>query len=621
MRPDRFASSGVKNRLPVLVLTGISVVAVAAVLWLANFDAEQRIMDRSDADPPTAVKAPAAGVRPGSDIPAPGSSGADLLHRVRFTDRTDEVGLIFHYDNGVLPDKPGLMIYQGIGSGVAVIDVDGDGFPDLCFPQAYPASPADKAPATAADRMFRNVRGRAADVTSVAMPLEAGYGCGAAAGDIDGDGFADLYVTNAGRNRLLRNNGDGTFQNITATAMPPFHDWTVSALIADLNGDGFPDVYDVNYCDGEAAYTRRCRRDSGDTPRTCVPTEFAAGDDRLFINSGDGQFREVSEAAGIPRPGGRGLGIIAANLDDVPGLDVYVANDMSANFLFLNRTVSAELPPIFEERGVVSGTAYDFDGQAQASMGIAADDADGDGLLDLFVTHFHNESNTFYHQRPGHFFMDETIAYGLRGPSMQTLGFGTQFLDAELDGQPDLFVVNGHVDDFSETGIPFRMMPQFFNNQGGRFVDLRASELGAFFEVKQLGRGLARLDWNQDGLDDVVVSRLIDPAALVVNETARTGHAALILLTGRTDRDAIGTQVTISAGGVTRVRQLVGGGGFASENERLITCGLGEANEIDEIRVRWPGGQEATYNDLPVDRKVHFVEGVSRPFLLPDNSP
>lgn len=538
--------------------------------------------------------------------------------KAKFEDVSAAIGLDWRYQNGAPPDRPGLMIYQSIGGGVGAVDVDRDGWPDLLFPQASAAAPLEAQPIESSDRLFRNARGLAVDVTDAALPGDLAFGFGVATGDFDCDGFADVYLANAGRNILLRNLGDGTLQDVTEAAGLTSHDWTASALVADLNGDGLPDLYDVNYCGGDRPFTHVCHREDNDIPRTCIPTEFPAADDRLFINLGNGEFRDVTATAGILHPEGRGLGILAGRLDDQPGLDLYIANDMSANFLFLNRTEPSAKDVRFIERGVVSGTAYDADGRPQASMGIAADDADGDGRLDLFLTHFYNESNTFYRQHSGSFFTDESNFVGLREPSMQTLGFGTQFLDAELDGWPDLVVANGHVDDFTEGGMPFRMRPQYFSNNSGKFTEVTSERLGDFFVREQVGRGLARLDWNHDHRDDFVVSRLFDNTAVVLNRTAETGHAILLQFTGRTDRDAIGTEVRVTAGDRTLVRQLVSGDGFACANERRLTVGIGAATQADRLEIRWPDGSIAEFQDVSADRLCHIIEDTARVFVVPD---
>ena len=532
----------------------------------------------------------------------------DNMLSIRFEDSTTSAGLDFTYENGAKKGQGGFTIYQSIGGGVAAIDFDRDGAPDLFFPQASDRPPQN-AGREATDRLYRNVNGQSLDVSERALPADSDYGFGASVGDIDGDGFPDLYIANAGRNRLLRNNGDGVFQDVTAASGIDRAEWTTSCLVADVNGDGLPDLYDVNYCGGSRPFEHVCVHKTLKRPTTCIPTEFDAADDDLLLNLGDGRFESVSESSGIRASNGRGLGIVAANFDDEPGLDLYVANDLSANFLFLNRTPAPGTSPRFDERGILTGTAFDADARAQASMGIAADDMDGDGLIDLFVTNFFNESNTLYRQQHGDVFYDATREFHLRTSSLAMLGFGTQFLDANLDGLPDLVVVNGHVDDYTEIGIPFRMRHQVFVNRGQSFQEVPPDELGSFFSRKLLGRGMARLDWNRDGLDDFAVSHLIDPASLVLNRSEPTGHFLSIRLVGKSYRDAIGSEVTVVAGHRKLVKQLVAGDGFECSNERRLLFGLGDATSIDEIRVRWPSGNEHHFATTPINQEVCIVEG------------
>ncbi|MBX3444427.1 MAG: CRTAC1 family protein, partial [Planctomyces sp.] len=549
-----------------------------------------------------------------ADVDAPpGPSSANIL---AFAEIAAEAGLICTYDNGHDGSQPGMMVYQSIGGGIAAIDFDRDGRIDVFVPQAGGDWRPGDPPSDRSDHLFRNIGGGFQDASRWALPPDEGFGFGAAVGDVNGDGFPDVYVANARRNLLLMNQGDGTFLDATDAAGLEREEWTSCGLIADLNGDGLPDLYDVNYCEGDRPFTHLCMRTSG-IPRTCIPTEFKAAPDRLLINLGDGRFQEADESAGIIDVDGRGLGVVAADFDGEPGLDLYIANDMTANFLFLNRTASPGGPPKFEERGVIAGAAYDADGRSQASMGIAADDCDGDGLLDLFVTHFFNESNTLYRQQAGSFFVDATREARLRAPSMSMLGFGTQFLDVELDGWPDLVVANGHVDDFTERDIPFRMRPQLFRNVDGEFAEVAGEELGDFFTSEQLGRGLATLDWNGDGRVDFVVSRLGEPVALVENRTPVVGRHFVASFVGRQERDAISVRIRVTAGGRTLHKQLTAGDGFECSNERRLVFGLGDAAIVDEVHVRWPNGDEQTFSQLPVDREFRFVEGRDRPLELP----
>ena len=262
----------------------------------------------------------------------------------------------------------------------------------------------------------------------------------------------------------------------------------------------------------------------------------------------------------------------------------------------------------------MAGVAVDADGMSQACMGVAVGDADGDGLPDLYVTNFYLESNTLYRQiAPGQF-ADVTRRARLRDPSFAMLGFGTQFLDADLDGLEDLVVTNGHIDDLTSIGDPYKMPTQVYRNLGrGRFTEVSARSLGSFFEKHHLGRGLARLDWNRDGLDEFVVSHLEEPAALLLNSSESIGHSLAIQLRGtRCNRDAIGAIVQLSVGHRQVTRQLTAGDGYQASNERQLIFGLGDATEIDELTVRWPAGPTQSWNHLTADQLLLIIEGVDQ---------
>ncbi|MGH7137486.1 MAG: CRTAC1 family protein, partial [Pirellulales bacterium] len=384
--------------------------------------------------------------------------------------------------------------------------------------------------------------------------------------------------------------------------------WTTSCLMADLNGDGLADLYDVNYVTGEGVFERTC--DSAGQPRVCQPSRFSPQLDRCWLNLGDGRFADRSAESGVDVAGGNGLGIVAADFQGTGRLSLFVANDQDANFYFINHGAAADGSPQFVESALLAGLAFDGQGKAQACMGVAAGDANGDGRLDLFVTNFYQEPNTLYLQHSAELFDDATAAAGLREPSYELLGFGTQFVDAELDGWPDLVVVNGHIDDFRQVGSPYWMRPQYFRNLGGRFVEIEGPQLGPFFTEPGLGRGLARLDFNRDGREDFVVSRLDMPAALVANNTPDAGHFLALRLVGTSSaRDAIGTRVTVSVADKSWTRQLAAGDGYMASNQRQVVFGLGRTDRIDRLIVDWPGGTHQEWRQLTVDRETIAVEG------------
>jgi tetratricopeptide (TPR) repeat protein len=546
--------------------------------------------------------------------PADGPSG----RRVTFEDRSAAAGLNFTYFNGGNPREGGMHeMYEFTGGGVAVLDFDGDGWPDLYLTQGT-SWPVDRNRPGPVDRLFRNLGdGRFEDVTAATAMAENGFGQGVTVGDFNNDGFADLYVGNIGANRLYQNNGDGTFTDVTEHAGIAGQHWTTSCLIADLNGDTWPDIYVVNYLTGDDLFTRVCGNPTGRT--LCLPHYFPGAQDQLYLSRGDGTFENVTSEAGVLATDGRGMGIVAADFTGRGVLDLFVANDLAANFFFVNQAGGPSTRPLLIDQARSNGLAANRDGRYEACMGVAVGDSNSNGRLDLFVTNFYQESNTLYLQQPGGFFEDATHRTGLATPSLSLLGFGTQFLDADLDGDLDLIVTNGHVDDARPVGQPYQMPPQFFENVGeGRFRVVDAGTLGPYFQGNYLGRGMARLDWNRDGREDVVISHLDAPAALLTNTTEAPGRfLALKLVAVNTARDAIGSTATVTAGGRTWSRQLTAGDGYQASNQRLITFGLGDADRVDKLLIQWPSGATQELTDLPVDIELLAVEGRPATILYP----
>jgi hypothetical protein len=317
--------------------------------------------------------------------------------------------------------------------------------------------------------------------------------------------------------------------------------------------------------------------------------------------------------------GGKGLGAVVADFDGSGRLSIFVANDTTANNFFVPQTPRGAESLRMEDQGLLAGLAYDRDGLAQACMGIGVEDADNDGRLDLFVTNFYNESNTLFRQVSRNLFVDDTRDAKLRTPSLTKLGFGTQFLDADLDGNPDLVVTNGHVDDYRDTGAAYKMPPQFFRNVGrGQFEEVPTENLGDYFRGEYLGRCLAKTDFNRDGLPDFAVLHLDAPLALLANETPTDHHFLTLHLVGvNCERDAIGTQVTIDTDSGTWRKQLTAGDGYQVSNQRVIHAGLGASPVIRKLTVRWPHGAQQVFTQVPADREWIAVEGREELVELP----
>jgi len=549
---------------------------------------------------------------------ASGGQEKPAVAEIVFADIASEVGIEFQYFNSDDPSTEGRRMFEFTGGGVAILDYDGDLWPDVYLTQGC-LWPAVTDRQQYRDRLFRNLgNGRFQDVTAESGLGDYRFSQGVQVGDYNNDGFPDIYLGNVGENRLYHNNGDGTFEDVTEAAGVSGARWTTSCLVADLNQDGLADLYEVNYLSGENVFDLICSQ-AGGKARSCSPTEFDAQQDRLWLNLGNGRFEDATKRMGIMAANGKGLGIVAADFDGSGKLSMFVANDMTANFYYTRGSQAASAER-FTEEAVVRGLAYDRAGKAQACMGVAVQDYNQDGLADLFVTNFYKESNTLYVQQSGGLFRDGTRQASLRQPSFNLLGFGTQFLDAQLDGEPDLVVANGHIDDFTYQGIPFQMQPQFLVNVNGQYRETE-NPAGPYFKRKLLGRGLACGDLNRDGKPDFVVSHLDAPVAVLENRTAQTGNFLAIELRGtRLQRDAIGTVVKVVTDTTpprTWVRQLTAGDGYQASNQRHLLMGLGNAQAVQLLEVRWPSGKVDRYLEPPINQFLMLIEGDRELHRLP----
>jgi tetratricopeptide (TPR) repeat protein len=546
---------------------------------------------------------PSPGNSPGGGI-APGSSDAPTI---RFSDVHALAGLDFQYFNGATRFK---YLVESTGGGVAVLDFDRDGWPDLYFPQGCHLT-EDGETSVYLDQLWRNRRGQSYEqVTERSRIVEPRYGQGIAAGDLDNDGFPDLVIANFGRNTCLRNNGDGTFTDITEQVGLKGEVMSSSVALADLNRDGRLDVYIANYVDS----MKVCQNSDG-TFSTCNPSNFEGEQDRLYLNDGRGGLSDVTAESSITAPGGKGLGVVVCDLNVDGWPDIYVANDTTPNFYFRNLG-NADVPS-FSEIGLASGVALSGEGRAQAGMGIACGDFDGNGLPDLHVTNFFQETNTLYLNEGADLFSDATQSSGLAAPSHGLLGFGTQAADFNRDGHLDLFVANGHIDDFRARGEPWKMPPQLYQNPGGaRFTDASSSS-GEYFEGRYLGRGVARLDWNRDGLDDLVVVHQDRAAALLQNETPGAGQAVTLEFVGiQSNRDAIGTRVIATANGTVQTHEVIGGDGYFASNQKTLTIGVGASSQVDRIEVVWPSGHRDRFENIPCGSRLLLIEGAAEPVSI-----
>jgi tetratricopeptide (TPR) repeat protein len=508
---------------------------------------------------------------------------------ISFTEEAESVGLNFIYRNGSARDSTREYLFEFNGGGIGVLDFDGDGWPDLAFTQAG-EKPWTLSPES--DQLFRNLDGQRFQlVTELAGFTDTSYGQGITSGDINNDGFPDLYVANFGLNQLYINNGDGTFSNSDQAGNG--HQWTSSCAIADLNGDGSPDIYAVNYLDAEEVERSDCHNSQ---PLRCSPSNFVAGRDAVFLNQHDGSFADLSVEANVRSPLGKGLGLVVADFNEDSHLDVFVGNDTTQNNLFINTAEANDGIPVFDDQALLAGVAFDHRGIAQACMGIAAASLNFDGRPDLFVTNFYNDSNTLYAAQGDGTFRDQTRESNLGQLSFSQLGFGTQFLDADLDGDLDLVVANGHIYRFPlSSGIPYRMAPQVLKNSAGRFELVPDSDAGSFFATEQLGRSVARLDWNRDGRPDICISHLDSPVALLQNETQPVKAMLTVRLVGvQSSRDAIGARVSVLFNDEKQTQQLMTGDGYQSRNEQSLSFAVPAGLPLTVV-VDWPSELQTKY--------------------------
>jgi tetratricopeptide (TPR) repeat protein len=560
-------------------------------------------------------------------LPLPDRAYEPIHSRCRFADVAEELGVRFRFHQRPDGQPPTGTMFEISAGGVGVIDYDRDGWPDLYLSQGCDWPPSDHVQ-DPSDRLLRNQAGIAFhDVAPLSAIHETDYGQGVTVGDVNDDGFHDLFVTNIGHCRLWINQGDGTFSRQPAweVVSPPDADlnskpvWSMSAAIADFNADDVADIFIVNYLGGDAL-TKVCDREGHVVQ--CRPTQFPGEPNRLLLGDGAGRFMDQTDAAGAVFPDGKGMGVVVADFDDSRRLSLFVSNDTTQNSFFRNVTPQREssqshLPPLFEEQGALIGVGFGDNGQPQASMGIALDDANRDGRLDLVVTNFTNQASNLFMQQPGGSFTDLNRLWRLYDQSYHRMGWGTQFLDADLDGDPDLIVANGHLEDYSRFEISSRMTAQFFHNvHGERFEEASAADLGPYFQEQTLGRTVVRGDWNRDGRDDVAITHVDRPLALLRNETLDVGHhLSLRLIATASTRDAIGTRVTVVTPTRSITKQLTAGDGFQCSNQRQLVFGLGTNSADVTLRVVWPSGREQHFTDVACDSEAVLIEGRLSVFL------
>jgi hypothetical protein len=493
------------------------------------------------------------------------------------------------------------------GSGVALFDYDGDGKLDVYFATGtlLPLGTARKGP----NRLYRNLGDNTfRDVTEASGLGFAGYCHGIVAGDVDNDGDQDVFLCNYGPNVLYENLGDGTFRDISHAAGVDRPGWSSGGALLDYDNDGDLDLYVANY--GEWVYPRDdvfCGNRALNVRVYCSPHSIRTVKHFLYRNNGDRTFTEVADAAGVGRTDGHGFGVVTADLNGDGRVDIFVANDLNPNFLFLNKGDGT-----FTDATEFAGAAYDEKGQAQSGMGADAEDVDGDGLPDLIVTNFSGEYNTLYLNLRGVGFMDATASFGLAAATLPYISWGAALADFDNDGWPDHFATNGHIDENRrQLGQPldFEEPPFLFANLEGRRFRLATRDAGAYFATNHSGRGAAFGDIDNDGDIDIVVNHKDAPPALLRNDVRNDNRWLRLDLRGtRSNRDAVGARVEVKAGGRTIVRQRKGGCSMESANDPRLVIGVGPAAVVDRVVIRWPSGAVTTRDRLDTNRAYTVVE-------------
>lgn len=531
----------------------------------------------------------------------------------RFMDQARASGIDFErYDDFQGQHR----LIEANGGGVGLFDYDNDGWIDVLLTNgcALPYRPEDTSHRS---ELYRNLGGnRFAAVTTPSFFRCFNYAHGVAAGDFNSDGFEDFYVAAYGDNSLWQNNGDGTFTEVASAANAQDTRWSSSAAFADFNLDGLLDLYVVNYVDPGNPPKLCYDKQAPDGYRQCAPSLFDAVDDLLLLNDGSGGFTDVTQAAGITAPDGKGLSLVIFHANDDRLPDIYVANDGTPSFLYINETTvdpehAAAAQIRFSEQASELGVAVNREGKATSCMGIGCGDYDGDGHTDLFVTNFFAETNTMYRNLGQDGFLDVTNRTRLGPPSRSLLGFGTSFLDFDNNGWLDLVVANGHIDDFSWANAEERyaMPPQFFRNEGnGTFQDVSLWS-GEYFQKNWLGRGLAVGDLDNDGDQDFVVSHQRTASPVLINETEAIPSSVLIRLVGtEANRSAIGARLEAIWPDRKLARQVVGGGSYQAAPDRRVHFGLDQQDSISVLKIHWPSGREDQWEKVTAGRYV-AVEG------------
>ena len=533
---------------------------------------------------------------------ANGFCWADAEGKILFTDVTEAAGLRFQHVDGRSGQR---YFLETVGSGAAFFDYDADGLLDIYLVNGADL-PGSHSPTPPTNQLYHNNGdGTFTDVTEQVGVGDTGYGAGCAAADYDNDGDQDLYVTNFGANVLYRNNGDGTFTDVAQHTGVEDNRWSLGCAFADYDNDGFVDLYVANYIDFDFETHTNCTQKGVST--YCPPESFEGLPDTLYRNNGDGTFTDVTTSTGVYNEDGKGMGVVFGDYDNDGDVDCYVGNDAGENFLYQNKGNGT-----FTNVGWMAGVEADENGNVQGTMGVDFGDYDNDGRLDLIAVNYQQQPNALYRNDNGSFFTDVSFVAGM-AESLPYVGWGADFFDVDNDGDQDLLIANGHLQDtveqYDDTTTYAQRNYLLINNGQGRFANV-STETGNGLQSRRVSRGLATGDYDNDGDLDMLISNANDTPQLLRNDGGNQGNWILIRTIGtRSNRAGIGARVKIQTGDLIQIDEVRSGSGYLSQNDLRLHFGVGTHKRIDRVEVRWPSGVVDVIRDLAPNQILTITEG------------